>query len=66
MKYEKITEFILQERKRQKITKEDMSGILSISPTTIYKIEHNISQAKYKTLETILNSLGYELVIKKR
>ena len=34
-----------------------MSGILSISHTTIYKIEHNISQAKYKTLETILNSL---------
>ena len=45
---------------------EDMAVILSISPTTIYKIEHNISQAKYKTLETILNSLGYELVIKKR
>ena len=42
-----------------------MAGILSISPTTIYKIEHNILQAKYKTLETILNSLGYELVIKK-
>jgi DNA-binding XRE family transcriptional regulator len=37
MKYEEITKFILQERKRQKITKEDMAGILFISPTTIYQ-----------------------------
>ena len=60
---EEIGELIRKRRKELGISKEHLASLANLSPTTIYKIEHNKADPKLSTIEHLLNLLGYRLEI---
>ena len=66
MTYQELSQFIKQERKKQKLTQQQLADKAEVSRRTILYIEGE-KETNWTTLEKIVKALGYniEVVISK-
>lgn len=64
MNYNQICEFVLLERKRQKLTQQELADKAKVSRGTISNIERN-KMVYYDSVEVVLKSLGCNLELKR-
>ena len=61
-----IMKFIKEERMRQDISQSATAFAAMIDPATLYKWENYIHSPKFEEVVSILDFLGFEIVIRKK
>lgn len=56
-----LARFILQERRKQKVTQENLAELSGVSLKTIKRLENNTVSTKVNTLNKVVFSLGYTI-----
>jgi ribosome-binding protein aMBF1 (putative translation factor) len=63
---ETLSEIVMQDRAKSGLTIMAMSRKIEVNKSTIDRIEQRVKCPSAEKVERILNTLGYDIVIKKR
>ena len=61
-----VMKIIREERKKQGISLQKVAYITQISTTTLWAYENYMHSPKFEIIESILNFLGYEIIIQRK